>query len=1134
MSLQFVAGPSGCGKSHYVYKKTADESVKDPDGRFFVIVPEQFSVEAESLLTRLHPKHVLLNTNVMSFNRLAYRVFEETGVSSAPILEDTGKILVLQKVINDSRDELKIMKGILGKNGAASRMNATISELTQYRVDPEEIDTSADGISGLLKAKIEDISLIRKRFFEYIESRYLTAEEVPEVLSRVIDKYEPLKGATVVFDGFTGFVPTQLAVIKKMLTICKSVTVTVTVDKGAGLTSNSSQSNLFHLSHMLTESLISAAREVGAPVLPDIWIEPKENGRINSSEALTFLENHIFRYDYKKFDKEQDAIFIGEAKSARDEAEFAAETIARLVRTENYRYRDFAFVSGDIERYGSLAQNIFQANNIPCFLDKKQSIAGNPAVEFVRAAADMAAEDFSYKSVFRWLKTGMTSLTGDEVDLLENYVLAAGIRGLSKYKKPWERTFKTIEAEELEAVNKIREKFVECASSFADEFKKRNGSVKLRTTALYRLVADNDIQGKCKEKEEFFKAVGDTERAGEYAQIYKAIMHLFDKLVEVMADEKVSLDLYKRLLDAAFDDMTLGIPPMKQDQVLIGDIDRSRLSNIKVMIFAGLNDGIVPKAGGGEGVLSEGERSALSKTGVDLAPDARDQMYRQRLYLYMNLTKPSDRLYLSYSRKDETGGASSPSYLIETICNLLPQIKVSDIDNRSGLERAEIPAGCEELLTRGYENIAEEKPGDEFKELVSHYLKGDENRGKIEAFNRAAGECCPKTKIKKEFAIKLYGINVPYSASRIETFGMCRFRHFLNYALKLRERDEFDFTAADIGSILHDAAKLFCLEMKNASWETLSDEARNIVADKAFITAYESNFASQGSSREFDILRLGSVNRKTAWIIAEQMKHGRFVPEAFEKPFMAEGIRGTIDRVDVCHTDGVDYIRIIDYKSGIKDFNMTDFYLGTQIQLPLYMTAACEEARIKNKKKVVTPAGIYYYTMADPLVEVRSLSEDVDEKKLLSMLKLKGVSIDDLDVLKLMDDSLAPGTASDIIPVKVKASKNGEISFDTRSSRIISGDDFYNIERYTRHKIKSIRKLIEGGNADIDPKETPQSDSCAYCGYRSVCRFDERISGYAKKKYSSEKDDDVLKRIADELAGERDDGISGEENSDGD
>ena len=1116
MSLQFVAGPSGCGKSHYVYKRIAEESAKNPDGRFYVIVPEQFSVEAQSLLTRLHPNHVLLNTDVMSFNRLAYRVFEETGITGAPLLEDTGKILVLQKVINDSQNELKVMKGILGKSGAVSRMNATLSELTQYRVDLDEIDTSSGGISNLLKAKIEDIGLIRKRFFEYTKSKYLTAEEVPEVLSRVIDKYEPLKGASVVFDGFTGFVPTQLEVIKKMLSICKDVTVTVTTDKAAHLMAKSSQSNLFYLSHKLTESLVNAAYEAKTPVLPEIWIEPDKNGRKDTDRALNFLENHIFRYDRKVFDEKQESIFVGEASDARAEVEFAAETIKRLVRTENYRYRDFAFVSGDMERYGSLAQNIFEANNIPCFLDKKQNVVGNPAVEFVRAAVDMAAENFSYKSVFRWLKTGMTKLSTDEVDLLENYVLAAGIRGLAKYKKPWERTFRTIDADALETVNKIREKFVDCVDSFAEEFKKRNGSVKVRTIALYNLVADNDIQGKCKQKEDYFKERQDLERSGEYAQIYRAIMRVLEKLVEIMADEKVSLELYQKMLDAAFEDMKLGIAPMKQDQAFIGDIDRSRLNDVKIMIFAGLNDGIIPKAGSTEGVLSERERDVLSNMDIALAPDAREQMYRQRLNLYMNLTKPSKRLYLSYSRKDEAGGASSASYLIDSVCTMFPKIVISDINGRSVLDRAETPAGREELLTNGYENIALEQPNAAFMELVSHYIEHDNK--KIEALNSAAQECRPKTQIKKEFAIKLYGVNAPYSASRMELFGKCRFSHFLNYALGLRERDEFDFTAADIGSILHEAAKLFCLEMKNTSWPALSDEARNIVADKAFIQAYENNFASHGSSREFDLLRLGSVNRRTAWSIAEQIKSGGFIPEAFEEPFIAEGIRGTIDRIDVCHTEAADYIRIIDYKSGTRDFSMTDFYLGTQIQLPLYMTAACEGARIKSGHKNITPAGIYYYTMSDPLIEVQSLSDSISRDDLLAEVRLKGISIDNAEILKLMDGTLEPGASSRIIPVKINKtlSKDGK-AVPSSSSRIVSEDDFYNIERFTRYKLKSVRSLIESGNADIDPKETPQSDSCTYCKYRSVCRFDERIPGYIKKKYTGEKDEEVLQRIAGEL-----------------
>ena len=416
MSLQFIAGPSGCGKSHYIFEKIIEESMRSSAGRFYVIVPEQFSMETQRELARLHPAHTLINIDILSFNRLAYRVFEETGEGNTPILEDTGKILALQKIISENKDRLKVLKGILGKSGAAARLNSMLSEMAQYRVEPDSIDIENKNVSGLLKAKIEDLRLIKNKFTEYLQNKYLTMEEVPEALCRVIDKYGPLKGATVVFDGFTGFVPTQLLVIEKMLAMCKKVVVTVTVDKKAKLFAKSSQSNLFHMSHQMAAKLCGAAEKYGAEILPEIWLEQEKNSRFGTNRPLLFLENQLFRYEFKKFTEEQDSIFIGEAADAKQEAQAAAEIISNLVRTQNYRYRDFAFVTGDMEQYGPVTKKVFEANGIPCFLDQKQPVLGNPAVEFVRAAVEMAAEDFSYKTPLPQSKEAGIVMIADVVE----------------------------------------------------------------------------------------------------------------------------------------------------------------------------------------------------------------------------------------------------------------------------------------------------------------------------------------------------------------------------------------------------------------------------------------------------------------------------------------------------------------------------------------------------------------------------------------------------------------------------------------------------------------------------------------------------------------------------------------------
>ncbi len=1124
MALQFIAGPAGSGKSYYIYKEIIERSMEQKDGSFFIIVPEQFSMEAQKAVALLHPTHSLINIDILSFNRLAYRVFEETGQRRVSILEDMGKLLVLQKVLNENKSRLKVLKGMAGKSGAASQLNSLLSEMIQYRVDPGSIELEKKGISPLLKGKIEDVSLLGVRFFEYIEEKYLTMEEVPEVLSSVVEAYAPLKGATVVFDGFTGFVPTQIQVINRLLKICEKVYVTVTADRSSGLFSKSPESDLFHLSHKTAETLAKGAKDTGVEIENVIWVEHSDKSRFGNNEPLHFLERQLFRYENKSYEELQDRIFIGEASNMAEEVETASEIVHRLVREEGYRYRDFAFVTGDIELYGETAETVFRANGIPCFSDKKQSVLTNPAVEFVRASVNMAVEDFSYKSVFRWLKTGMTPLSRDEIYLLENYVLASGIKGFKNYKREWTKTFVTIEDAELSVVNAAREKLVVAVEDYICAFKERGADVLKRTSALYELIAQNHIQEKCKEFEEKFKEEGEFARASEYSQIYRAIMSVFEKLTEIMRSDKVSLKLYKQLLETAFEDMRLGLIPPSQDRLLIGDIERSRLNGIKIMFFAGLNEGVVPKTIDGSGLLTESERAVLTDMGIALAPSLREMMYRQRLYLYLNLTKPTDRLYLSYSKKSADGEAVLPSYLIGAIKDLFPSIEVAVLSKRDITLRLETPLGRKQLLIEGYEGLTEKALQGEVSELAAKYMQKPKTKAVTDMLLRAVKERRPETKIQKKSAEALYGKNTPYSASRIEMFSQCAFRHFISYALRLKERDIFDFTASDIGSILHDAVRLFCEEMKKRGWKELSEEDRDSIADATLRAAYDASpSAANSSGRVFDIARLGAINRKTAWSITEQMKRGSFVPYGFETRFMLDGTKGIIDRVDVCRLGDVLYVRVIDYKSGTKNLNLNELYYGTQLQLPLYMTAARQIVGLKNRGAAVQPAGMYYYAMSNPIIEVNGIDEKADEESVLKELKLRGITRNDPEVLRLTDSSLMPGASSDIVRIKInkELGENGEYVFD-KYSRVLEKGDFYLIENYVKTKIKDVRGSIEDGRADIDPKIRGENDSCAYCAYRSICRFDDKMPGYKKLRYAQEDDAAVLKKMARDIGKDRD------------
>jgi ATP-dependent helicase/nuclease subunit B len=1123
MALQFVAGPSGSGKSYYLYKTITEEARRNPDERFLFMVPEQFTMQTQKELVKAHPNHALLNIDIISFNRLAYRVFEETGYASAPILEDTGKILVLQKILNDNRDELQILGKMYDKIGAAAKVNSLLSEFTQYRVDVSEVRNTNKKLPELLNRKLKDIEIISEKFSEYMRDKYLTAEEVPAVLSTVIENYKELDGATVVFDGFTGFVPTQMLVVEKLLKMCKKVIVSVTTDRAAGVAVKSSPSNLFHMTHQMVENLLKAAANAGAEALKTVYIEPSEKSRFKKNSALSFLENKLFRYEYKKYEKDQQSIFIGEARSPRKEIEAAAQVISRLVRCEGYRYRDFAFVSGDLETYGENTRQIFEENDIPCFLDQKQSIMSNAAVEFIRAAIDIASDDFSYKSVFRFLKSGMTEFTADEISLFETYVIANGVKGYRNYLKKWERLCSTIDGSQLEIINDIRGRFTELIREYIEEYKVRNATVRERSTAVYGLLVSCKIQDKCEMMADEFESRGELSKAKEYRQIFKMIIDFFEKYVEILGDEKVSAQLYSQMADAGFEDMRLGIIPPNQDQVVIGDIERTRLKDIKVMFFAGLNDGIVPKPADKANILSETDRKVLSDMDIELAPDARSEMYRQRLYLYLNMTKPSEKLYLSYSMTSMGGDALQPSYLINVIREMFPGISIMKTDSANFSEKIETYTGRNELLLEGFEKIEEKTPENDFLELVSFFRQSDEGELIVHSLIDAVSLRKPDTNISAAAAKMIYGVNNSFSASRVECFGKCEFSHFLKYALQLKERDVFEFTAADIGNILHEAIKEFSNSLSDKDIDSLTKEEINDAADAAFEKAYQNgrNNADSSTSRAFDMMRLKMINRTTALCMVEQIRQSEFVPFAFEKEFVVNGVKGTIDRIDICKSDIETFLRIIDYKSSSRKLKLDQLRYGVQLQLPLYLAAAKDIVR-PVVKGLSEAAGMYYYGMGSSMVEVNYMEQEVDDEKRISEFKLNGISRKEPEILRLLDKNLdGPGTSSNIINVSInKNDKKGDKELKlSKYSSVASADDFKNIEDYTRYLLKKFRKEIESGSAKIDPKEVAGSDSCEFCEFASICKFDEKIPGFRKLRCVEKTNEENIKLMIEELFG---------------
>ena len=1139
-------GNSGSGKSHFLYQKVIEESKKHPDQNYMVIVPEQFTMQTQKDLVMLHPDKGIMNIDVLSFRRLAHRIFEEVGADHRIVLTETGKNLMLRKVAIEQQGKLQVLGQRMNKPGYISEVKSVLSELMQYEITDFELQEMIRFVENrpLLHAKLKDIQILYNAFLEYQREKFMKPEELLDVLCSVAGRSQLLRGSVLALDGFAGFTPAQLKVLEELLSICANIWITVTIDGRENIYGEIQEHELFAPSKKLIKSVSEAARRrssIDEPVILGKDCLPRFSGK----RELCHLEQNLFRKKYSVYRYKEESQKNPAAKSQEDaqlsfhtcinpaeEVHFAARTICRLVRDENLRYRDIAVITGNMSAYGHYVKKIFPMYEIPAFLDETRHILLNPCLEFVRGALQAVQNDLSYETVFRLLRTGMTGISMEAVDRLENYVLAAGIRGRSKWGKEWTYLPGRMTPEELQQCNEYRAQAAERMLPFAEKMSRKEQPLLYYAQTLFELLEDCGIQQQLKDRELMLLQEGAREEAREYAQIYSILIALLDEMVELLGDEVVSLREFAEILDAGFDDASVGIIPPGIDQVQVGDIERSRLAHIKVLFFLGLNDGWVPARGDGGGIVSDMEREVLGQTGIELAPSVRENSYIQRFYLYQNLTKPSQRLYLSWCASSGDGSAMRPSYLAALLQKMFPQIPVIS-EKLSGTDICQITSKKNGLLylTKGLHDLRSGEEDPAWMELYRSYLQDEEYSDRVRTLVQAAFLRGMKGRLSYQTSKELYGEVMVNSVTRLEQFAACAFAHFAMYGLHLSERELYGVKAADLGIIFHRALELFSrrLQAQKIAWNEISQEEQARLIDECVeeISAEYGDGILHGSAREeYTITRIKRILRRTVWTLHRQLLAGEFKPVGFEVSFAEAGnlesvnvrfgkngrirLQGRIDRVDTADTSDCVYVKIVDYKSGNTKFDPVSLYYGLQLQLVVYLNAALEMERRLHADKKVVPAGIFYYHLDDPVLD--KAAEDSPEKiqeKLLKKLRPDGVLNGDMTVLRLLDREI--GADSLVIPAGLK--KDGSIK---AASSIVSTEQFEQVSKFASYKMKRMAKEIADGVIAAEPFADRQHTACDYCIYSDVCGFDRKIPGMSQKRMMDFSKKEIWEKIAQE------------------
>ncbi|MDO4938986.1 MAG: exodeoxyribonuclease V subunit gamma [Lachnospiraceae bacterium] len=1092
---RFILGGSGSGKTHKAFTDCISAATADESSHFLLLVPEQSTTSSEKEIVKMHPRHAADNIEVLGFSRLAYKVFGELGIENPKVIDDISKAMIIRKIGAEHKDELKVWRNRFDKPGFVDNLKSMISELYLYGISSEDIAGSIDLVDGQLRNKMHDLNIIYSAFKDAIRDKYVTLEEIPDILAANIHKSDFIKNAYIVLDGFTGFTPVQYRIIENFLCYAREVVITVSIGEDR-------ESDIFDMSREMIDRIIDIASKNGV-----------NHGRDTVLGTEDFLERHFLRYDGARGHIKDDELRIIHAGNTADEAAFVVNDIERLVKTCNYRYKDIAVVCSDISRYKSLLNHEMELAEVPYYVDESIDIADNPLLQMIEAAFDIMHSDYSYESVMRYLKTGLISVShgetekadsadpdsraetpavdapeqspeadDDMINVMDNYIYECGRRGYKRMRASWDFMPRDLEDTDRIKLNEYKNAVLDSLEELRELVSgNKKADVNNIVTAVKKLLEANQVREKLERIRDRFTENGDRAREREYSAVYEKITELLDGIAGLLDGEKLTGQEFSDIFTAGAAQIKLGMIPSGTDRITIGDITRSRLDGIRALYVIGANDGSIPKLLSRGNVITDTEKEKLKEAGFELSPTVREDLLIQRYYLYRLFTKPGDKLTVTYAGLDLKGSQLQPSYIIGYLTGLYDNLKIEEaVDVR---ELYNISSAVRRVGEKLRDIRSGAGPDAEFGNLYAYLIGDEKTREKIQLITSAALYVYKQRKLDKESVDLLYGDSLMSSVSKLENYAQCPYSYFATYGLKLAEIEPFALRVMDIGNLAHSALEKIFSEAKKLRIDLTAIDAQ---ACEAMVhRCIEEAMLDDESSKYTDTARNAYIVKRVEKIVGRSFlglleKQGDgFVPYAFEWGFGAKDrlestrfdlgggrtmlLSGIVDRTDIREDDSSVGVRIIDYKSGKKTWDWSDIVNGRDMQITMYMAAVSELIADRFKGKKIIPEEMFYYTLKDPIIDKDKLKKKTVEEALRDEMSFAG-----LNEREAIDK---------VIP-------------------------------YVEGKAEGFGKMIASGDVRVEPSAKDMNNvKCNYCRFRAVCGFDPKISGYRysmEKKYDNE------------------------------
>lgn len=1125
--LNIFYGRENLDKEKFIYDNIG--------GRALLVVPDQFTLEAEHELIAHSGAKALMDVEVLSLSRLGYRLLEELGGSKRTFIDKYGRHMILSSIAAEEREKLQVFKGLEEKNSFIELVNNFISEMKQFNCGADELAEIARSVpdGSYTQRKLEDLYLLYSEYEAAIRGKYTDSEDYIDLFLGKISRSELVAGNHIWIYGFDSFAPKALSVIGELMQYAADVNLVLTYDDKR----EARDADLFALAGTVIRNFENLAErrsiEVRKRAIPKTYTAER-------ADKIQFIEQELYALPARKYARGgqstnpaeggaseaaaagTDSLTLVAAANLYNEAESAACYVLELVRDFGYRFSDIKVICNDQETRGPILKRVFKEYGIDLVSDTSKDILQSSIVQYITALMDVVVEKYRTDLMIKMLKSGFGDLTNDEITDLENYAIKYKIRG-TMWKRPFVRGESEYGAEALVRMNAVREKALAFMPDLEAIFEAETCGEFI--SGLYGFLYEKvKLPEKIADLTVLQTEQGRPDLAEETAQIWGKVIGIFDQMSEIMGEQKFRAAAFRDLFEVGISQVEIGILPPTKDGLMMGTMQRTRTGEMKALVVVGANEGVLPNEKPGSGLFGSDEKNLFKENGIELCKVDDVRFLEERMGIYRNLSKPRERLWISYSLSDAEGGPARPSGVFTKLAGLFGDTPVA----RDALNRqsdAELvgagPAGLRHL-TEALQAACEGRPlAPHWHEALAWFKQNKPEA--LEPIRAGIAFTNKQEDLGREMTAALYMGNIgsireealepspelSLSPSRLERYARCPFSHFVQYGLKPEERRIFEIAPREIGDIYHEClmemsrhltARGIAITDPASPWMTISrEECRTFVEDVIAKKSgtYREGILEAGNEEKYRGRRITDICEKVCWAVIEQVRAGEILRSSFEAPFgrgrrippipvnLGEGrtayIEGKIDRVDYLPGERV---KIIDYKTGNENFSVAEAEAGYRLQLMLYLEASLER-RMK-------PAGVFYFKISEPMVDASGAAIGPEEisDKIQKSFKLNGVIVDDPNVIRNVAGDFSG--ISDVVPIRIN--KEGLIS-GTGKDNLLTDEEFESLREKVCEKVTDICKSLAGGGIEIHPMKTAATSACAYCRYKGICRFDTIFEG---------------------------------------